>query len=46
MIYRFDSKPSLELWLATPERDEMLGRGADYFDGPASQHVLVIRTRT
>jgi antibiotic biosynthesis monooxygenase (ABM) superfamily enzyme len=41
VIYRFESKPSLESWLASPEQDEILNRGADYFDGPASQHVLV-----
>jgi hypothetical protein len=41
VIYRFDSKPHLESWLASPERDELLGRGAGYFDGPAAQHVLV-----
>lgn len=41
VIYRFDSKPHLMSWLASPERDEVLGRGADLFDGPASQHVLI-----
>jgi uncharacterized protein len=41
VIYRFDSKPHLMSWLASPERETVLGRGADLFDGPASQHVLV-----
>lgn len=41
VIYRFDSKPHLMSWLASPERDEILGRGADLFDGPASQQVLI-----
>jgi hypothetical protein len=41
VIYRFDSKSHLASWLESPERDEMLGQGADLFDGPVSQHVLV-----
>lgn len=41
VIYRFDSKPHLVSWLASPEREAVLGLGADLFDGPASQHVLV-----
>ncbi len=41
VIYRFDSKPHLLAWLASPERDEVLSRGADLFDGPVSQHVLI-----
>ena len=41
VIYRFDSKSNLQAWLTSTERDEMLDRGADLFDGPASQHVLV-----
>jgi antibiotic biosynthesis monooxygenase (ABM) superfamily enzyme len=41
VIYRFDSKSHLESWLDSPERGEMLGRGAEFFDGPVSQHVLV-----
>lgn len=41
VIYRFDSKPHLLAWLASPERDEVISRGADLFGGPASQHVLI-----
>jgi len=41
VIYRFDSKPHLMHWLASPERAEVLSRGVHLFDGPASQHVLV-----
>jgi antibiotic biosynthesis monooxygenase (ABM) superfamily enzyme len=41
VLYRFDSKPRLERWLASPERAEILGRGEDLFDGPASQQVLM-----
>ena len=41
VIYRFDSKSHLESWLESPEREEILGRGAGLFDGPVSQHVLV-----
>ena len=41
VIYRFDSKPHLMSWLASPERDEVIGRAAGLFDGPASQHVLI-----
>jgi len=41
VIYRFDSKPHLVSWLASPEREAVLRCGADLFDGPASQHVLV-----
>jgi uncharacterized protein len=41
VIYRFDSKPHLMSWLASPERDEVIGSAASLFDGPASQHVLI-----
>jgi uncharacterized protein len=41
VIYRFDSKPHLMSWLASSERDEVIGRAAGLFDGPASQHVLI-----
>ncbi len=41
VIYRFDSRPNLASWLGSPERDDMLGRGADLFDGQPSQHVLI-----
>jgi uncharacterized protein len=41
VIYRFDAKPHRVSGLANPEREAVLRRGADLFDGPASQHVLV-----
>jgi antibiotic biosynthesis monooxygenase (ABM) superfamily enzyme len=41
VVYRFDSKPHLESWLTSQQRDELIGRGAGLFDGPASQNVLV-----
>jgi hypothetical protein len=41
VIYRFDSKPHLMSWLASPERAEVLSRGDDLFDAPQSQHVLI-----
>jgi antibiotic biosynthesis monooxygenase (ABM) superfamily enzyme len=41
VFYRFDSKPHLMKWLASPERAEVLSRGAHLFDGPATQHVLI-----
>jgi antibiotic biosynthesis monooxygenase (ABM) superfamily enzyme len=41
VIYRFDSKPHLMSWLKSPERAAVLGRGAELFAGPASQHVLI-----
>lgn len=41
VCYRFDSKPNLMKWLASPERAEILSRGGHLFDGPATQHVLI-----
>jgi antibiotic biosynthesis monooxygenase (ABM) superfamily enzyme len=41
VIYRFDSKPHLMTWLASPERAEVLRHGVHLFDGPATQHVLI-----
>jgi antibiotic biosynthesis monooxygenase (ABM) superfamily enzyme len=41
VIYRFDSRPHLETWLDSTQRREILGRGTDLFDGPASQQVLM-----
>jgi uncharacterized protein len=41
VIYRFDSKLHLQSWLASTERDEIISRGADLFEGTASQHVLI-----
>lgn len=41
VIYRFDSQPRLQSWLASPEREELLRRGAGLFEGGPSQHVLI-----
>jgi uncharacterized protein len=41
VIYRFDSGPNLTAWLASPQRDALLSRAAGFFDGPASQRVLI-----
>jgi antibiotic biosynthesis monooxygenase (ABM) superfamily enzyme len=41
VVYRFDSQSNLESWLGSTERGEILGRGADLFDGPADQQVLM-----
>jgi uncharacterized protein len=41
VIYRFDSKPHLVSWLSSQQRDEVLSRGADLFEGTGSQHVLI-----
>jgi antibiotic biosynthesis monooxygenase (ABM) superfamily enzyme len=41
VIYRFDSMPHLDSWLASPERVGILSRGEDLFEGPASQYVFV-----
>ena len=41
VIYRFDSKPHLEGWLASSVRGEILDRGVDLFDAAASQRVLI-----
>jgi uncharacterized protein len=41
VIYRFDSKPHLLSWLTSTERDHVLSAGADLFDGPAAQQVLI-----
>ena len=41
VLYRFDSKPNLEAWLASSDRDQLLDRGADLFDAPPSQRVLL-----
>jgi uncharacterized protein len=39
VIYRFDSKPHLMDWLASPERAEVLRRGVHLFEGPATQLI-------
>jgi uncharacterized protein len=41
VVYRFDSKPHLESWLSSQQRDELISRGTGLFDGPASQNVLI-----
>jgi len=41
VIYRFDSKPHLEEWLSSSERQEILDRGSDVFEAEQSQRVLI-----
>jgi antibiotic biosynthesis monooxygenase (ABM) superfamily enzyme len=41
ILYRFDSRPRLDRWLASSERSEMLDEGDEIFDGPATQQVLI-----
>lgn len=41
VIYRFDSKPHLEEWLASSVRAQILERGADLFEAAASQRMLI-----
>jgi len=40
VVYRFDSVTHLRSWLNSPTRQEHLLRGAELFDGPATQQVL------
>jgi antibiotic biosynthesis monooxygenase (ABM) superfamily enzyme len=41
VVYRFATTPQLQTWLGSAEREELLRRGADLFEGTASQQVLV-----
>ncbi len=41
VIYRFDSKPHLEAWLGSSQRNAILERGAGLFDGSASEQVVI-----
>jgi hypothetical protein len=41
VIYRFDSRPHLVSWLSSTERDEVISRGAELFEGDESRHVLI-----
>lgn len=43
IVYRFDSVPSLETWLTSPQRRDELERAADLVVEPATQQVLVAR---
>ncbi|MFL5820586.1 MAG: antibiotic biosynthesis monooxygenase [Solirubrobacteraceae bacterium] len=45
VIYRFDSQADLETWLHSPERSSLIDRGADLFEGPQSQQVLMDQRR-
>ncbi|MBA3718461.1 MAG: antibiotic biosynthesis monooxygenase [Actinobacteria bacterium] len=41
ILYRFDSQEHLEAWLGSPERAQLLDRGAQLFEKPQSQQVLI-----
>jgi antibiotic biosynthesis monooxygenase (ABM) superfamily enzyme len=41
ILYRFDTVDELEAWMASPDRESLLSEGAQHFDGPTSQQVLV-----
>ncbi len=40
IVYRFEDGPSLDAWLSSHERLELLGEGADLFEGEASEQVV------
>lgn len=40
VAYKFDSVPHVRNWLNSAARQELLDRGEDLFDGPATQQVL------
>jgi antibiotic biosynthesis monooxygenase (ABM) superfamily enzyme len=40
VVYRFDSVVHVQNWLNSATRQDLLDRGAAYFDGPATQQVL------
>jgi antibiotic biosynthesis monooxygenase (ABM) superfamily enzyme len=40
VVYRFDSVVHVQNWLNSAMRQDLLDRGAAYFDGPATQQVL------
>jgi antibiotic biosynthesis monooxygenase (ABM) superfamily enzyme len=41
IVYRFDCVEHLEAWLGSTVRNRLLDEGADLFEAPASQQVLV-----
>jgi len=44
ILFRFDSMEHLDAWLESDARKQALERGAPFFEGPASQHVLAEET--
>ena len=40
VVYRFEDGPSLDAWLSSQERLELLDEGADLFEGEASEQVV------
>ncbi len=40
VVYRFESGPSLDAWLASPSRAELLAEGASLFEGEATEQVV------
>jgi antibiotic biosynthesis monooxygenase (ABM) superfamily enzyme len=43
IVYRFDSVPTLDAWLTSPERRKQLERAAELVVEPARQRILVAR---
>jgi antibiotic biosynthesis monooxygenase (ABM) superfamily enzyme len=40
VVYRFDSVAHVQAWLNSSTRQELLGQGRRYFDGPGTQQVI------
>lgn len=40
VVYRFDSGPSLDGWLASPTRAKLLEEGASLFEGEATEQIV------
>ncbi|MEV0296165.1 antibiotic biosynthesis monooxygenase [Nocardia sp. NPDC050710] len=45
VVYRFDSVAHLQDWLNSSARQDLLEKGRQYFDGPATQQVITGGTR-
>ncbi|MFF2144064.1 antibiotic biosynthesis monooxygenase [Kitasatospora sp. NPDC058190] len=46
VVYRFDSIAHMQVWINSATRQRFLDAGSRYFDGPATQQVVVGGTRT
>jgi antibiotic biosynthesis monooxygenase (ABM) superfamily enzyme len=40
VVFRFDSVANLQAWINSATRQDWLGRGKEYFDGPGTQQVI------
>ncbi|MFD0360347.1 antibiotic biosynthesis monooxygenase [Nocardia sp. GCM10030253] len=45
VVYRFDTVAHLQAWLNSATRQDLLDKGRQYFDGPATQQVISGGTR-